>query len=270
MSHLSYSQVDTLLSCGEKYRLTRIVGIPEDPAWWFRGGSAVHTATEWFDIGGSSHLPAAELFERALDEQLTDVDESTVRAGGRASKDYPDGENRDWWMDNGPVFVQAWIDWREQNPNLALLELPGAVPGVEVAVTALSPDGVALKGYIDRIFVDIEAGQLLIVDLKTGRNTPPSSLQLDFYRYALSQTLGLHADFGGYWMARRGTLDKVHTLWRSDQQIEAMLRLARTMIDGELFIPHLTSLCGSCGVKEHCSAYTPTTITNTTVSMETV
>jgi hypothetical protein len=49
MSYLSYSQVDTLLGCGEKYRLTRIVGIEEDPAWYFIAGSAIHTATETID-----------------------------------------------------------------------------------------------------------------------------------------------------------------------------------------------------------------------------
>lgn len=50
MSHLSYSQVETLLSCGEKYRLTKIVQVPEQPAWYLIGGSAVHTATEAYDL----------------------------------------------------------------------------------------------------------------------------------------------------------------------------------------------------------------------------
>lgn len=47
---LSYSQMETLLSCGEKYRLTKIVGVPEKPAWYLIGGSAVHTATEAYDL----------------------------------------------------------------------------------------------------------------------------------------------------------------------------------------------------------------------------
>jgi hypothetical protein len=49
MSHLSYSQLETFLSCGEKYRLSRIVGVPEEPAWYLIGGSAVHEATEAYD-----------------------------------------------------------------------------------------------------------------------------------------------------------------------------------------------------------------------------
>jgi hypothetical protein len=47
--HISYSQFSTYVECGEKYRLTRIVGIQEDPAYWFAGGTAVHTATEAVD-----------------------------------------------------------------------------------------------------------------------------------------------------------------------------------------------------------------------------
>lgn len=50
MSYLSYSQMETLLSCGEKYRLTKIVQVPEQPAWYLIGGSAVHTATETYDL----------------------------------------------------------------------------------------------------------------------------------------------------------------------------------------------------------------------------
>jgi len=47
--YLSYSQFTTLIQCGEKYRLTRIEHIEEDPAWYFAGGTAVHSASEAID-----------------------------------------------------------------------------------------------------------------------------------------------------------------------------------------------------------------------------
>lgn len=50
VSYVSYSQLETLLSCGEKYRLTKIVQVPEQPAWYLIGGSAVHAATEAYDL----------------------------------------------------------------------------------------------------------------------------------------------------------------------------------------------------------------------------
>lgn len=47
--HVSYSQYNEYVGCSEKYRLTRIVGIKEDPAIWFAGGTALHSATEAVD-----------------------------------------------------------------------------------------------------------------------------------------------------------------------------------------------------------------------------
>lgn len=266
MAHLSYSQVETLLTCGEKYRLTRIVGIPEDPAWWFLGGSAVHTATEKHDLGVDA--PAEDLFASALLEQMAELpDGAAIRASGRATKEWPGGEDEAWWRHHGPQFVQAWIDWRAKNPNLQLADINGQ-PAVEVAVAARTHNSVDLKGYIDRIFQDTESGDLLIVDLKTGRNAPSSSLQMDFYRYSLQHTLGLQARHGGFWMARQGVISKIHDLWRTDAQIEDMLHKSRILIDNDIFIPHLGMLCGSCGVKEFCSAYTPGLSTHTVIDRE--
>lgn len=48
---LSYSGFSTLLDCGEKFRLTRIDQVEEEPAWYLIGGSAVHAATELYDRG---------------------------------------------------------------------------------------------------------------------------------------------------------------------------------------------------------------------------
>jgi hypothetical protein len=47
--YLSHSQMTTWLQCGEKYRLTKIVQVPEDPAWFFAGGTSVHAAADAID-----------------------------------------------------------------------------------------------------------------------------------------------------------------------------------------------------------------------------
>lgn len=254
MSHLSYSQVDTLLSCGEKYRITRVLNLQEDPAWWFMGGTAVHTASENFDHG--SQLDAATLFENAFNQQLDEVPvDAVIRSAGKPSKDWPSGEDEGWWRHHGPQFVQSWMDWRDANPELDLYRINGEA-AIEVAVTCNTEKGVALKGYIDRIFQDTNTGDLLIVDLKTGKTSPYSSLQMDFYRYALKGTLNVHASHGAFWMARKGILSGIHDLWRTDEQIADMLNKARVMVDNELFIPHLGMMCGYCGVNQFCSAYT--------------
>lgn len=260
-AHLSYSSYSTLLECGEKYRLTRIDRVPESPAWYNIGGSAVHAATEWFDLG--LDIDAQGLFDQAFAQELTDVEDTAdIRAGGRATKEWPGGEDHAWWQFHGPQFVQAWIDWRTANPNLSILQIEGR-PAIEVDVVAIIND-VPLKGFIDRVMVDTETGELLIVDLKTGRMTPHSPLQLGFYRLALSRTVGLTADHGAYWMARKGALSSIEHLWYPDSLLESWLTQARRLIDTGIFLPHVGMLCGSCSVRTFCSAHNLTTNSDTT------
>lgn len=47
--HLSPSQISSLLTCGEQFRLTRLLHAPERPMWAGIGGSAVHRMTEDLD-----------------------------------------------------------------------------------------------------------------------------------------------------------------------------------------------------------------------------
>lgn len=47
--HRSYSSFTSWLSCGKAWQLSRAAKVAEVPAWYFVGGSAVHTATEVFD-----------------------------------------------------------------------------------------------------------------------------------------------------------------------------------------------------------------------------
>lgn len=47
--HMSFSQASSLLSCGEQYRLTRILGVPDPSGWALVGGKATHRATELYD-----------------------------------------------------------------------------------------------------------------------------------------------------------------------------------------------------------------------------
>lgn len=48
-THVSYSSLSDWLRCGKMFQLKRLCGLPERPAWWNIGGSAVHTATEQYD-----------------------------------------------------------------------------------------------------------------------------------------------------------------------------------------------------------------------------
>ena len=47
--YMSPSQISSLLTCGEQFRLTRLLRVPERPMWAGIGGSAVHRMTEDLD-----------------------------------------------------------------------------------------------------------------------------------------------------------------------------------------------------------------------------
>lgn len=49
LTHLSYSSLTNYLKCGKAYQLSKILGLPEQAAWWSIGGRAVHEATEIID-----------------------------------------------------------------------------------------------------------------------------------------------------------------------------------------------------------------------------
>lgn len=48
-TYVSYSSFCQYLRCGKSWQLARLLEVREDPAWFFAGGSAVHTATEIYD-----------------------------------------------------------------------------------------------------------------------------------------------------------------------------------------------------------------------------
>lgn len=47
--HLSPSSISSLLTCGEQFRLQKVVRVPQRPMWAGIGGSVVHKLTEELD-----------------------------------------------------------------------------------------------------------------------------------------------------------------------------------------------------------------------------
>lgn len=179
----------------------------------------------------------------------------TWKAGGRATKKFPNKEDKTWWMAEGPTMVHNYYNWRMQNPNLEVWRAPDGTPGIELDMNVTIVGNVIVKGKIDRVFQDKNTGQLIIVDLKTGK-PPASGLQLAVYRLALDAQFGVSPDYGAYWMARGGTLDKVWNLNEYPiKMVSRWLRDTKKAIDMGVFIPHTGILCDYCGVRKHCYAF---------------
>lgn len=255
--HASFSSVSTYLQCQYQYYLERVVQVPEKPALYFVGGSAVHAATEAHDLGTEG--TAKQLFDAAFDAKLeerlsaTDVPLEEWRIGGRATKANPNKEDRAWWLEKGPGMVQAWIDWRIRS-GWEIWSPPCLEGRCIELVLNVSMGGIPVKMVIDRVMITPD-GQLVIVDIKTGASEPDNYNQLGYYACGLELAFGLRPQLGGFWMARKGDIAQVHDLehltsalvggWISDWD-----RSRRAGI----FIPHPTRLCRACGVKDYCAA----------------
>jgi len=46
IAHRSFSSFTSWLRCGKAWQLERDLQAPSEPAWWFVGGSAFHSAAE--------------------------------------------------------------------------------------------------------------------------------------------------------------------------------------------------------------------------------
>lgn len=258
--HLSFSQVATYLKCGEQYRLERLMQAPQLPSWALCGGSAVHTATEEWDhslLGGEVRDDYTDLWVKHFTmqvedtEQRRDVPRSEFRASGRASKDWPDKENEAWWNHRGPEFLANWASWRLNSP-WDLWFTPEGVPAIEIAFT-INVAGIAVKGAIDRVFVTGD-GVVVPVDLKTGRE-PDDTLQLGTYAKAMRDLLKTDAPVATYWMARSGGTTDLHPMGKfTDAYLDLMYGQARKGMEAGIFLPHVTSMCKGCSVRDSCFA----------------
>lgn len=194
-------------------------------------------------------------FRRAFAEEEAKAPSGTWRAGGRATKAYPNKEDKTWWMSEGPTMVHNYYNWRMQNTNLDIWHTPEGVPAIELGISVTLPGDVTLKSYIDRVFVDRVSGETMIVDLKTGK-PPQAGLQLAVYRLALQQQFGEAPRYGAFWMGRQGTLDKVYDLDTYPiPMVERWMRDVKKAIDMQIFVPHINMMCDYCGVKKFCYAH---------------
>ena len=264
--HLSYSSLTSWLDCGERFRLERVMSAPQTNAWWFLGGDTVHRATEQADKENITDPQAgAELFDAIWQVAISKLDPNeTLKAGGRVSKQYPNKEDGQWWADNGPRMVADWITWRVNKFNEGWQFLPienadgNIYHGVEVPVEftykAEIGSPVEIKGYIDRVMVDPQ-GQVWVVDLKSGSREPASSLQLGIYSLGLAEMYGITAPLGAYYMTRTGDLGKTNSLAHySRHVVGGWFSMAKTGIEAEVFIPKVGPFCGSCSVRQYCTA----------------
>jgi len=190
-----------------------------------------------------------ELWAKAWAKETKDLDFSTARRAGRATKENPNKEDEHWWNENGSKWVDNYISWRKNNPDWKIWTTPQGVKAIELELNPVIAD-VPVKMFIDRIF-EVN-GQLVIVDLKTSRTRPQSDLQLGFYKIGVELMLGVEVNLGNYWMSREsGTGEMIDLSRYTIDTLEYFVDGFDKARKAGIFLPNLQS-CNFCGLTEHC------------------
>lgn len=271
----SYSRLHNYIQCSYSYYLTRVLKLPEVPAVWNAGGTAFHLVSEAFDrqYWQADDLSSIDvqfwqnLFQIEFDLQLDELyarepDATLWRAAkaGKPTKARPYGEDIAWWREHGPVFVAGYVQWRQQtNSTLRIASIAEdedgqLVPGIEVPVVT-DFEGIPVRGYIDRVFVELQTGDLIIVDMKSGSRIPDLE-QVGTYARMFGKLYHIRLRIqGAYYDARKGALQPVADLTAyTEQQLAARYRWADQNLSAGVFTPSITPLCKACPVKQSCYA----------------
>lgn len=191
-----------------------------------------------------------ELWNKAWLKETRDLDLAKARVAGRATKANPNKEDATWWNEQGPIWVDQYIQWRKSNPNWKIWKTPQGAKAIELELNPKIAD-VPVKMVIDRVFeVD---GELVIVDLKTSTRRPTSDLQLGFYKVGLESMLGVKVNLGNYWMSRdAGTGEMIDLSRYTLDMLEYLVSGFDKARQAGIFLPNLSS-CSYCGLTEHCT-----------------
>lgn len=263
----SVSQLTSYSSCGEAYRLQKVVKAPQKPAAWFIQGHAIHEAIEAWENGGRT-TPEAELhdlymttFINEANEQLEKMPpEHWMKSGIKKTEtDLSDRMELGWWQTQDYMAIARR---EEELWEVVASEVEFTVPIGTVDVT----------GAIDQVRRDLASGELYAADLKSGNNTPPMPVQLAVYRIALTK---MQPDDSTDVIQNRAEwihLGKPETKSKPQRSVEAIeidltdwpeSRVERWLYDMDraeklgIYLPNPSDKCERlCSVQQWCRAMT--------------
>jgi len=198
-----------------------------------------------------AYYDAVDLWNQVKESVYQDTIHSRGSAGTIRAANPRSPEDKAWWDKNGVEMVANYIRFREYGGwQVAMIN---GEPAVEIELQVPVGD-TFIKMAIDRVMVDPQ-GNYCIVDLKTGRRVPESTLQLGFYRYGLKKVYGIDINIGYYWMARQSTMtDAIDLSDYTEKKIEYLVTAFDNARKAHSFIPN-TSNCKMCGYTMHCIWY---------------
>lgn len=278
---LSFSQLDTVGTCGEKYRLRYVERerIQQQPSAAAIGGTVSHALADeidrqllagaaWDDLPELAAKCAADVLAteiaRAIEKSPDFADITTWHTYGRKSKQWPTAQNVDWFEAVAiPAAIGNYIEWRKAADFLTIYEIPGFGPAIEYPFE-IQIDGRTVRGKIDRVFQDVNTGACVVVDLKNGAR-PKTTTQLGVYAKGLRETTDGTYRWGAYlhnlkYENRGGAklTTPVDLNWWTDARLGRWYAPAKQAIETGVFMPVPGDNCMHCTVAHACDFYDAT------------
>ena len=248
--HLSYSQVNTYLTCPLRYRFQYVEQIPAAfvPAA-LAFGSSIHEAVGAFY---QSYLIGEEL---RLD-QMVDVYRQEWSSREAENIRFNNGDDAESLMTKAKQMLTVFHD--HFDPTVQII---GVEEFFEVGLVGAPP----LQGYIDLIEQDHD-GRTWIVDLKTASRKPANgnasqNLQLTCYNLAAvemgfaPESLSMRLDV--LTKTKNPELTRCETT-RTDQQRRRFFKLVQHVwkaIEREVFFPKTDWQCSTCAWADPCAKW---------------
>ena len=173
------------------------------------------------------------------------------RVSGRATKQWPNKENKAWWDVNGREmfynFINAWTA-----SGFEIWTSPEGVPGIEIGFNNFFGK-TYIKAYADAIAT--RGDEFAVIDFKTGVYTPDSAMQLGIYASLIELQFGTRPNVGYFYSARKGEFIKANGIERwTIPVLTNMFEKFEFAIEHEIFLPNVGMSCSSCGVRDYCYA----------------
>lgn len=185
------------------------------------------------------------------EQNQSDINPVDWRAGGRATKEWPNKEDGDWWNKNGFKFLEDFVEFWD-NSGWQVWHTPEGEPALELQINVHYGDTL-VKAFIDLVAVNKD-GELIVVDFKTGKSMP-SNMQLGLYASSLEKQFGVRPVHGYYYDARKAQSVLTDNLARwTPQLFEYLFKQFEFAVENKIFIPNVGMACSSCSVADYCHA----------------
>jgi len=248
ITHLSYSQLSTYLTCPLRYKLQYVDLIPAAfTASSLVFGQAIHEAVGAFY---QEHLVGESL----RPDQMVDVYRQAWQSRDGAEIRFFNGDSEGTLTEKAKLLLTVFHD--SFDPSVQVL---GVEEFFELSLEKAVPP---FQGYIDLI-EQSTAGGITVVDLKTASKKPSSSqahsnLQLTAYAIG-AQALGFDPD---QLTLRLDVLTKTKSpelvrceTTRTEQERERFVKLLKKVwsaIEHHAFFPREDWHCSQCAWADHC------------------